>query len=72
MKGEEVTRLKVGDRVRVTAASRVSGYDPGDKGMLWRRSLSASGNEIYYLVQMDKNPAGNAVTFIAGEIEPDA
>jgi hypothetical protein len=66
-----MTTLKRGDRVRVTAASHVSGYDTGDKGILWRRTMSARGNEIYYLVQMDKNPAGNAVTFIADEIERD-
>jgi hypothetical protein len=67
-----VTTLKVGARVHITALNRVSGYHPGDRGtVVWGPNTSFSGKDTYYLVQMEKNPAGNAVTFLPDEIERD-
>jgi hypothetical protein len=61
-----------GERVRVTAANRVSGYQPGDKGTVQRAVISTATGVTHYLVMMDKDdPAKSGVVFAADEVEPD-
>jgi hypothetical protein len=74
MKGEEVTRLKVGDRVRVTTRARKAKYNPGDKGTVTRGAKPfADYNIVNYIVSMDKDgPTDTGVVFAADEIEPDS
>jgi hypothetical protein len=64
--------LKVGDRVRVTAANRTTGYQPGDKGPVLRVITLISTGSPCYTVVMDKDGAtGMPVAFECTEIEPD-
>jgi hypothetical protein len=64
--------LKVGDRVRVTARSRVKGYEPGDKGHVVRGPKTLPDcTEPYYLVVMDRDSWSRTVPFDADEIEAD-
>jgi hypothetical protein len=66
------SRLKKGDRVRVTRLNRMYGYQPGDKGTITREAIRAPSGTRYYLVAMDKdNPAHTGVVFNAEEIEAD-
>ena len=66
------SRLKKGDRVRVTARNRMYGYQPGDKGTIFREAIHAPSGTRYYLVAMEKdNPAHAGVVFNAEEIEAD-
>ena len=64
--------LKVGDRVRVTARSRVKGYEPGDKGHVVRGPKTLPDcTEPYYLVVMDRDSWSRTVPFDADEVEAD-
>jgi hypothetical protein len=47
--------LKPGDRVRVTIRNRLAGYQPGDKGTVWRASRASATGEGSYTVEMDKD-----------------
>ncbi len=62
---------KQGDRVRVTAANQVPGYQPGDKGtVVWEVRSTVQGK--LYAVMMDKDdPQGTCPVFSAAEIEAD-
>jgi hypothetical protein len=72
-RGQRMSRLlEVGDRVRVTARSRLVGYQPGDKGTVLHVAWSAAGGR-YYLVAMDRGELDSTgVIFTEGEIEADA
>ncbi len=66
------SRLKKGDRVRVTGRNRMYGYQPGDKGTIVREAIRAPSGTRYYLVAMEKdNPAHAGVVFNSEEIEAD-
>jgi hypothetical protein len=64
--------LQPGDRVRVTVANRVPGYQPGDRGTVQRAVISTATGVSHYLVMMDKDdPAKSGGVFAGDEIEPD-
>jgi hypothetical protein len=46
--------LQRGDRVRVTAANRVSGYQPGDKGTVLWEAVSILRGTLYNAVEMTR------------------
>jgi hypothetical protein len=46
--------LKPGDRVHVTIANRVPGYQAGGMGTVQREIVSATQGTLFYLVAMDK------------------
>ena len=65
--------MKKGDRVRVTARSRVEGYQPGDKGVVLEGpAVYAGASDTSYVVAMDKDgPGSTSTVFAADDIEPD-
>ncbi len=65
--------LKMGDRVRVTARSRVKGYQPGDKGVVLEGpTVYAGAGDTSYVVAMGKDgPGVTSTIFSADEIESD-
>ena len=64
--------LRPGDRVRVTAASRMKSYGPGDKGTVIREGMTGTDGRRYYAVSMRKaGPTGTTVIFAEDEIELD-
>lgn len=65
--------LKIGDRARVTARCRMSGYSPGDKGTVLEGPVGYAGaSDQSYVVAMDKDgPGSTTAIFGAGDIEPD-
>jgi hypothetical protein len=64
--------LKVGNRVRVTAANCVPGYYPGERGTILRTPPPGATVIPYFIVAMDKDRPGTAgVVFAEHEIEPD-
>ena len=64
--------LRVGDRMRMSARSRVEDYPPGEKGVVrGGPKNSARSGVVYYLVAMDKDSPGQTTVFNAEEIEPD-
>ena len=66
--------LKIGDRIRVTARCRMSGYSAGDKGTVLEGPVSYAGaSDQSYVVAMDKDgPGRTSIIFGADEIETDA
>jgi hypothetical protein len=65
-------KLKLGDRVRVTASGRPAGCQPGDKGTVALGPMNSAGDALYYFVSMDKDGAASTtILFRAGDIEPD-
>ena len=68
---EPMKRLKVGDRIRLTACVNTTlGIEPGDKGTIVAGPIVRDAQEPYYLVTMDE--AEEATTILAaGEIELD-
>jgi hypothetical protein len=65
--------LKMGDRVRVTARSRVKSYQPGDKGVVLEGPTVYDGaGDTSYVVAMDKDgPGSTSAVFSADDIEAD-
>jgi hypothetical protein len=65
--------LKIGDRVRVTARCRMSGYIPGDQGTVLEGPAGYAGaSDQSYVVAMDKDGPGSTTTvFGADDIEAD-
>ena len=64
--------LRPGDRVRVTAASRMKSYGSGDKRTVIREGMTGTDGRRYYAVSMRRPGAtGNTVIFAEDEIEPD-
>ena len=64
--------LRPGDRVRVTAASRMKSFSPGDKGTVIREGMTGVDGRRYYAVSMRRAGAtGNTVIFAEDEIELD-
>jgi hypothetical protein len=63
--------LKLGDRVRITAAKPVPGYQPGSRGVVRSGPTPDKNGQTYYGVQMDKDGRADATLFLADEIEPD-
>jgi hypothetical protein len=60
--------IQVGDRVRVTAKSRVRRYAAGETGIVLRISRRAQAGEVNaYVVRMDRD--GAVVAFYPGEVE---
>ena len=59
--------------MRVTARSRVEGYQPGDKGVVLEGpTVYAGAGDASYVVAMDKDGPGRTSTvFSADDIEPD-
>jgi hypothetical protein len=62
--------LKIGDRVRIKARRRISRYQSGDKGTVWRGPMTSADGRVYYLLTMDRDGGRNAI-FTTHEIEPD-
>jgi hypothetical protein len=64
-------RLKVGDRVRLTAPNRVDGYRPGDTGVVDAGPITAvHSRKVSYRGRMAKDAPDKLMTFLADEIEP--
>jgi hypothetical protein len=65
--------LKVGDRVRVKAGTRVSKYPAGDKGTVAEGLHQFGARRHNYFVAMDKDasPQHPVALFNEEEIEPD-
>ena len=63
--------LKVGDRVRVRAGTRISKYPAGEKGTVIEGPLENGAGSSYYLVDLDRNQSRLLVALAAEEIEPD-
>jgi hypothetical protein len=64
-------RLKVGDRVRLTAQCRLAGYRPGNQGVVRAGAItSVSSQTVSYVIRMAKDAPGMMMTFLADEIEP--
>jgi hypothetical protein len=65
--------LKIGDRIRVTARCRMSGYSAGDKGTVLEGPVSYAGaSDQSYVVAMDKDgPGSTTAVFGTDDIEPD-
>jgi hypothetical protein len=63
--------LRVGDRVRVSEASRVDGYRPGDTGRVaWvSRSGGSAGAVVFYHCEMDRTGGARLAAFYPGEVE---
>ena len=59
--------------MRVTARSRVEGYQPGDNGgVLEGPAVDAGVSDTSYVVAMDKGgPGSTSTVFAAEDIEPD-
>jgi len=67
---EPMKRLKVGDRVRLTARVKATlGIEPGDKGTIVAGPIVRDAQEPYYLVAMDKTEEATTTILAAGEIE---
>jgi hypothetical protein len=65
-------RLKVGDRVRLTAPCRLAGYHPGDTGVVDAGPITPVHSlKVCYRVRMTKDAPGLLMAFLADEIEPD-
>ena len=63
-------QLRVGDRVRVTAASRASGYQSGDTGrVMWASPGGGTPKAPLTLCEMDRTGADRLAAFYSGEIE---
>ncbi|HTU17004.1 MAG TPA: hypothetical protein VMG10_02985 [Gemmataceae bacterium] len=63
--------LKIGDRVRVTTASRVPGHPPGEEGTVLVGPILRGGGKPYYIVAIDKaSTSTTSSIFAADEIEP--
>lgn len=66
-----IRKLGKGDRLRIRSRRRVSGYRPGDKGIVLSGPNRSFMGEPYYKVRMDKNEPG-VLTFLSAEdVEPD-
>jgi hypothetical protein len=65
--------LKPGDRVRLTADCRVSGYGPGECGVVRLvMRASAGGPVTLYHVEMDRaGPSSRVVALYPIEVEPE-
>jgi hypothetical protein len=65
--------LKPGDRVRLTATTRLPGYHPGERGtVVGVVPNPVGGNLPSYTVAMDKNsPSATPARFAEDEIELD-
>jgi hypothetical protein len=64
--------LMSGDRVRLTAANRQQGYQPGDQGTVVCELAMGLQSVLYFLVAMDKDdPSQTGQVFTDAEIEPD-
>jgi hypothetical protein len=65
--------LAVGDRIRVTANSRVAGYLPGEKGtIVWVSLRRGPPDQVaFYHVQMDSTGPSRHVAFFPDEVELD-
>ena len=64
--------LKPGDRVRLTADCRVSGYGPGECGrVLWVSRASPGGPVTLYHVEMDRTGPSSVVALYPIEVEPE-
>jgi hypothetical protein len=63
--------LKVGARVRVQAEDHVSGYPPGEKGIVLFGPEVYGSERAYYVVRMDHGIPHVPVVFAADEIKPD-
>jgi hypothetical protein len=62
--------LKPGDRVQVTKANRVPGYQPGDMGtLLW--VAGAEGEVNHFVVVMDRDTEQPPVVFTVDEINAE-
>jgi hypothetical protein len=66
--------LKVGDRVRMTKADSIHGYDAGDQAKVFSGPhASVSNTKRYYFVTLDKDgPDAAAIAVLADEIAPAA
>jgi hypothetical protein len=63
--------LKPGDRVRVCAEEHVSGYPPGEKGIvLFGPDVYGSGR-AFYGVRLENGIPDLPILFAEDEIEPD-
>jgi hypothetical protein len=65
--------LKVGDRVRLTAWNRVSGYRPGDRGTVQEALADPAGGEdrIYFVAMDADGIPGATIAFAGYEVEAD-
>jgi hypothetical protein len=65
--------LKEGERVSVTAACRVAGFDAGDCGrIVWVSRRGGPTSEVaFYHVQMDRTGASRLVAFYPDEVEAE-
>jgi hypothetical protein len=63
--------LKVGDRVRVVAPSRMANGYSGNKGTVRSGPHSAASGVVYYLLAMDGDARGGTFLFTAKEVEPE-
>jgi hypothetical protein len=63
--------LKVGDRVRVRAGTRIPQYPAGGKGTVAEGPFRFGAGRRYYLVAMDSDWTRQPVVYSEWEIEPD-
>jgi hypothetical protein len=63
--------LKIGDRVRVTARCRMSGYGPGDQGTVLEGPAAGAADPSYVVARDKDGPGSTTAVFAADEIEPD-
>jgi hypothetical protein len=61
--------LKPGGRVRVTSATAMQCYQPGDTGIVLQALLLSPLGRKCYVVQMDKDPSNLQIVFMGKEIE---
>jgi hypothetical protein len=66
-----VSKLKYGDRVRITTKRSVFGYPPGSRGIVRAGPMTDRNGKTFYTVNMDKDLGGNGAVFHAIELEPD-
>ena len=62
-------QLNLGDRVRVTSANTMPGYQPGDAGTVKDGPHPAANGGHYYIVHMDNDVGGSPIVFMTEEIE---
>lgn len=64
--------LKLGDRIQVTAQSRVRGCQPGDEGMVFSGPHHTPDDGWHYYVTMNKDETNDRPSgFRADDIESD-
>jgi hypothetical protein len=74
-----VSKLKVGDHVRVSVVDFMPHYQPGDKGIVTSGPHNGSTGSKYFKVSMEKDKDknkdmgfnGDGIIFCVSEIEPE-